>query len=105
MDTSSQLEAALDELERVQAQAAATQAKVSRLRKVLKLAEERAGRKTLCLSKELAQEDDEREQSGNLSDGERMDVENSKILHQISTLSPGEINFSLGEPGPNAATV
>ena len=34
-----------------------------------------------------------------------MDVKNSKIFHQISILSLKEINFSLSEPDPNAATI
>ena len=70
-ESRSQMEKDLDEMEKLMAQQQALAARIARTRRVLKLADERAKAKTICLLDELEEEEElERVRNGGMSDGE-----------------------------------
>ena len=74
------------------------QTKISRLYKIIKLAEKQIIYKNLYLSKELAQEDNKYKQANNLSKREQLDITSNKTWHKLTSISPGKINTLLGDP-------
>ena len=96
-----QLEDALDELER-------SQAKVARLRKVLRQVQGRAEVKMTCIQTEIAEEADARFQSGEMSGVELQDYESNRSLEEslreLSQMSTDEINTSLSSTAVMASS-
>jgi len=81
-ETKAAIEKDLDEMDRLMRQQQKVASRISKHRKVLKLAEERARRKTSCLLDELEEEEEmERVKNGGLSNGELRELANDFVAY------------------------
>ncbi|MCJ1334717.1 hypothetical protein MMC10_011429 [Thelotrema lepadinum] len=94
--TSEQLRLEEEKGERLLEQVVVSQAKRRRLRRTLERIRSRAEQKMVCISEEIDKEDAERETRGDLSAGEREDIESGRqfelSLQELAAMSPGRIN-------------
>lgn len=99
-ETKAEIEEDMDELERLMERQLALAAKIARKRKVLKLAEQRAKAKTICLLDELEEEEEQqRVENGGLSNGELEELSRDFVAYSNATENAGSEVWSAWDSG------